>query len=142
MRPLPVTLIGFYQILRGIMYGLFGLSVLLFSHLAVKMISLAAEGSAMQRFLAAFGHMAGLFVLVTAAIHLIAGYGLLQMQNWARLLTVLFSAIGVVLLLPFLHAFWPLIFAFINGFSVIYLVLPTTKRLFQRQDKPSLRMAA
>jgi hypothetical protein len=142
MRPLPVTLIGFYQILRGVMYGLFGLSILLFSHLAVKLISLAAEGSAMQRFLAGFGHMAGIFVLIAAGLHFIAGYGLLQMQNWARLLTLLFSAIGVVLLLPFLHAFWPLVFAFINGFSIVYLVMPSTKRAFHGQEKPPLRMAA
>jgi len=142
MRPLPVTLIGWYQILRGVMYGIFGLSILLFSHLAVKMISLAAEGSAMQRLFASFGHMAGLFVLGTAALHFIAGFGLLQMQNWARLLTLIFSAIGVVLLLPFLHAFWPIVFAFINGFSVIYLVMPSTKRAFHGQDKPSLPMAA
>jgi len=142
MRPLPVTLIAFYQLLRGVMYGIFGLSILLFSHLAVKLISLAAEGSAMQRFLASFGHIAGIFVLVAALIQFIAGYGLLQMQNWARLLTLLFSAVGVVLLLPFLHAFWPMIFAFINGFSVIYLVMPSTKRAFHGEDKPSLRMAA
>jgi len=142
MRPLPVTLIGFYQILRGVLYGIFGLSILLFSHLAVKLISLAAEGSAMQRFLAGFGHFAAIVVLGAAALHVVAGYGLLQMQNWARLLTLLFSAIGIVLLLPFLHAFFPLVFAFINGFSIIYLVMPSTKRLFHGQDKPTLRMAA
>jgi len=142
MRPLPVTLIGYYQILRGVMYGIFGLAVLLFSHLAVKLISLAAEGSAMQRILAGFGHMAGIFVLVAAAIQFIAGYGLLQMQNWARMLTLLFSAVGVVLLLPFLHAFLPMVFAFINGFSIIYLVMPSTKRAFHGQDRPPMRMAA
>ena len=142
MRPLPVTLIGYYQMLRGVMYALFGLSILLFSQLAVKLISLAAEGSAMQRVLASFGHIAGLFILLTAALHFIAGYGLLQMQNWARLLTLLFSAIGIVFLLPFLHAFFPIIFAFINGFCIIYLALPSTKRAFQGQDKPPLRVAA
>jgi uncharacterized membrane protein (DUF2068 family) len=125
-----------------VMYALFGLSILLFSSLAVKLISLAAEGSALQRILASFGHIAGIFVLVAAALHLIAGYGLLQMQNWARLLTLVFSAIGIVLLLPFLHAFFPLVFGFINGFSIIYLVMPPTKRAFHGQDKPPLRMAA
>ncbi|HUB03270.1 MAG TPA: hypothetical protein VL983_11305 [Terriglobales bacterium] len=142
MRPLPVTLIGFYQILRGVLYGIFGLSILLLSSLAMKLMSLAAEGSAMQRVLSGFGHMAGIFVLVAAILHLIAGYGLLQMQNWARLLTLLFSAIGIVFLLPFLHAFLPMLFAFINGFCIIYLALPGTKRAFNGQDKPSVRMAA
>ncbi len=34
MRPVGVTLVGWYQILRGILSLLFGLSVLLFSSLA------------------------------------------------------------------------------------------------------------
>jgi len=143
MRPLPVTLIGYYQILRGLLSGLFGLSILLFGGLAAKLASLAAEGNAMQRFLSTSGHIAGLIVLVAAALHVVAGFGVLQMQNWGRWLTLLFSAGGLVILLPFLHAFFPMIFALINGATIIYLVLPPTKRAFSNQDgdRP-MRMAA
>jgi hypothetical protein len=141
MRPLVVTLIGFYQILRGVMYALFALSILAFGGLAAKLASLTAEGNAMQRFLSSFGHIAALIVLVAALFHFAAGYGLLQMQNWGRLLTLLFSAVGLVLLLPFLHAAVPLIFAAINALTIFYLVLPPVKREFHNQSK-SLRMAA
>jgi uncharacterized membrane protein (DUF2068 family) len=143
MRPLPVTLIGYYQVLRGLLSGLFGLSILLFGGLAAKLASFAAEGNAIQRLLSAFGHVAGLILLVAAALHVIAGFGVLQMQNWGRWLTLLFSAAGLAILLPFMHGFFPMLFALINAATIIYLVLPPTKRAFQGQDSNrSLRMAA
>jgi len=141
MRPLPVTLIGLYQILRGIIYGVVGLSILAFAGLAAKLASLAAEGNALQRILSSFGHIAGLIILVAAVLYIVAGYGVLQMQNWGRLLTLLFSAVGLVLLLPFLLAVLPMIFALINAATIIYLVLPSTKRAFGSQGK-QFRMAA
>ncbi|MGA9528349.1 MAG: hypothetical protein WBS24_09550 [Terriglobales bacterium] len=143
MRPLSVTLIGFYQILRGLISALFGLSILAFTGLAARLTSLAAEGNAIQRLLSSVGHLAGLVVLGAAVLHIAAGYGLLQMENWGRFLTLLLSAIGLVILLPFLHGALPMTFALINGASVIYLVLPSTKRAFQYHDRDKpLRMAA
>ncbi|MFZ0481307.1 MAG: hypothetical protein WAL71_19360 [Terriglobales bacterium] len=143
MRPLGVTLIGFYQILRGLISALFGLSILAFTGLATKLASLAAEGNAMQRLLSSFGHIAGLIILGAAVLHIAAGYGILQMENWGRFLTLLFSAVGLAILLPFLHGILPMAFALINGASVIYLVLPSTKRAFQYHDRDKpLRMAA
>jgi hypothetical protein len=143
MRPLPVTLIGYYQILRGLISGLFGLAILAFGGLAAKLASFAAEGNAMQRFLSSFGHIAGLIVLVAAALHIAAGFGVLEMQNWGRWLTLLFSACGLAILLPFLHGFFPMIFALINAAIIIYLVLPATKQAFRGQDNDRpMRMAA
>ena len=143
MRPLGVTLIGFYQILRGVLGVLFGLSILAFANLTAKLVSLAAEGNAAVRLLQGLGHMAGLAVIVFAVLHLIAGWGLLGMANWGRLLTLLFSAIGLVLLLPGLahgHIF-SLVFGLINGASIFYLAMPPIKRAFQTHGS-SLRAAA
>ena len=72
---------------------------------------------------------------MAAAFHIAAGYGVLAMENWGRLLTLLFSAAGLVILLPFLHGFLPMIFAVINAATIICLVLPPTKRAFHGQDK-------
>jgi len=143
MRPFPVTLIGYYQILRGLMSGLFGLSILAFAGLAAKLASYAAEGNALQRFLTGLGHIAGLIVLVGAVCHIAAGFGVLGMQNWGRLLTLLVSSVGLAILLPFLHSVFPMVFALINAAIIIYLVMPPTKRAFRGQgnDKP-MRMAA
>ena len=142
MRPLAVTLIGFYQILRGVIYFLVGLSVFGFRALAAKLAGFAAEGRALRLFLSGFGHLAGLIIIVAAIFVFAAGYGLLQMQNWGRLLTLLFSAVGLVLLLPLLRGFpLPTVFAAINAVVVFYLALPSVKRTFRGQDKP-LRMPA
>ncbi|MGB6387271.1 MAG: hypothetical protein WBD25_09360 [Terriglobales bacterium] len=143
MRPLGVTLVGFYQILRGVLGLLFGLSIMVFTGLAAKLASLAAEGNALENFLRSFGHIAGLVIIVFAIIHMLAGYGVLQMQNWGRLLTLLFSAIGLVLVLPgVLHAnIFALFFGVINAACIFYLAMPPIKRAFHAEGNP-MRMAA
>ena len=143
MRPLGVTLIGIYQILRGALGVLFGLSLMLFTGLAAKLASLAAEGNAAERILHSFGSLAGLCIMAFGLLHILAGFGLLKMQNWGRLLTLLFSAIGLVLLLPVLIASHglPLAFAAINAASIFYLARPPIKRAFHG-NRPALRAAA
>jgi len=143
MRPLGVTLVGIYQILRGVIGLLFGLSVLLFTGLAAKLASLAAEGNAVARLLYSFGHAVGLVIIVFAVVHMLAGYGVLQMQNWGRLLTILFSAIGLVLVLPGLaHAhIFSLLFGAINAACILYLAMPPIRRAFHAEGNP-MRMAA
>ena len=143
MRPLGVTLVGYYQILRGVIGLLFGLSVLLFTGLVTKVASVAAEGNAIERLLHGFGHAVGLIIIAFAVVHMVAGYGLLQMQNWGRLLTILFSAIGLVLVLNGLvHAhIFSVFFGVINAASIFYLAMPPTRRAFLAGET-SMRMAA
>jgi uncharacterized membrane protein (DUF2068 family) len=143
MRPLGITLIGIYQILRGAVGVLFGLSLLLFTSLAAKLASLAADGNAIGNYLHGLGRLAGLGIVVFAALHILAGFGLLKMENWSRLLTLLLSAIGLMILLPVMmvaHGL-PLIFGAINAASIFYLALPPIKRIFHRES-PALRAAA
>jgi len=143
MRPLGVTLVGFYQILRGVLSLLFGLCVLLFAGLTAKLASLAAEGNVVERLLRDFGHIAGLVIIVSAVVHMLAGYGVLQMQNWGRLLTLLFSAIGLALVLPgLIHGHIPsLFFGGIDAACLVYLIMPPIKRAFHAEGNP-MRMAA
>jgi len=143
MRPLGVTLLGIYQILRGAVGVLFALCLMLFAGLAVKLASLAAEGNAVERILHRLGSLAAVGVLIFGLFHVLAGFGLLKMQNWGRLLTLLFSAIGLVALLPLLliaHGL-PLIFGVINAIAIFYLALPPIKRAFHG-EKPVLKAAA
>lgn len=142
MRPLGVTLIGSYQILRGILGVLFGLLIMASAGLAAKLASLAAEGNAVERLLHSFGHMVGLLIIVFAVLHLAAGYGVLEMQSWGRWLTLLFSAIGLVVLLPGMtqmHIF-SLVFGLLNAASLFYLASPPMKRAFQAGGS-ALKMA-
>jgi len=116
---------------------------LLFTGLAAKLASVAAEGNAAGRFFGGFGHLASLVIILFAALHLVAGYGVLRMQNWGRLLILFFSAIGLFLLLPVLvvaHGI-PLVFGLINVASIFYLATPPIKRAFHASGNP-LKMAA
>lgn len=143
MRPVGITLVGIYQILRGGLGMLFALSIMLFTGLAAKLASIAAEGTAIERMLHGFGQWLGIGILLFGLIHVVAGVGLLKMQNWGRLLTLLLSAIGLVLLLPALlvsHGM-PLIFGAINAISIFYLAMPPIKRMFHA-ERPALRAAA
>jgi uncharacterized membrane protein (DUF2068 family) len=142
MRPLGVTLIGSYQILRGILGVLFGLAMLAFAGLAAKLASLAAEGSALERRLSGLGHVIGLGIIVFAVLELAAGYGVLQMHNWGRFLTLLFSAIGLVLLLPGMtqRDIFSLVFGLLNAATLFYLASPPMKRAFQAGGS-ALKMA-
>jgi uncharacterized membrane protein (DUF2068 family) len=144
MRPLGVTLVGFYQILRGVIGLLFGFSVLLFTGLVAKVTSMAAEGNAIERLLHGFGHVVGIVILAFAVVHMIAGYGVLQMQNWGRLLTLLFSAIGLMLVLPGItHAHIFSLFAgAIDAVCIFYLAMPPVRRAFQAAEGNPMRMAA
>ncbi len=143
MRPLGVTLVGYYQVLRGVLDLLFGLCILAFAGLTAKLASLAAEGNAVENILRSLGHLAGLIIILFALVHMIAGYGVLQMQNWGRLLTLLFSAIGLVLVLPgVMHAnIFALFFGAINAACIFYLAMPPIKRAFHAGGNP-VRLAA
>jgi hypothetical protein len=143
MRPLPVSLIGIYQVLRGVLGVLFALGMLLSTGLARKLASLAGEGNFVERLLGGLGHLLGIGVLLFALAHILAGFGLLKMQNWARLLTLFLSALGLVgalgaLVHPNTLA---LISGIINAASLFYLAMPPTKRAFYA-ERTALRAAA
>jgi p-aminobenzoyl-glutamate transporter AbgT len=143
MRPLAVSLIGIYQILRGILGMLFALGILLFTGLAAKLASLASEGNFVERMLGGLGHMLGYAVLLFALAHLLAGFGLFKMGNWARLLTLFLCALGLVGAVAALGRPnpWILVSGIINAVSLFYLALPPVKRAFHAQ-RTAMRAAA
>jgi uncharacterized membrane protein (DUF2068 family) len=143
MRPFGVTLVGFYQILRGVIGLCFGFSILLFTGLIARLTPLAVEGGAIERSMHSLGHAAGVIVIVFGLIHMLAGYGILQMENWGRLLTLLFSAIGLMVLLPgAVHGnVFALFFAALNAICIFYLAMPPIKRAFHAEGN-RMQMAA
>jgi len=109
----------------------------LFTGLAAKLASVAAEGNAVGRVVHGLGHATGLVIIGFAIVHVLAGYGVLQMQNWGRLLTILFSAIGggtgagssrmVHANVSFLA------FGLINAACILYLSMPPIRRAFRAE---------
>jgi hypothetical protein len=142
MRPRGVTLVAFYQTLRGLIGLVFGLFILFYKGPANQFVSRASEGNAVERFVGTFGHAAGVVIIVFALVHIVAGYGVFRVLNWGRLLTLLFSAIELVLVLPgATHAnLFSLCFGVLNALSIFYLAMPAVRRSF-RAESNQLRMA-
>jgi p-aminobenzoyl-glutamate transporter AbgT len=142
MRPIAVSLIGLYQILRGILGVLFALGILLFTGPAAKLASYASEGNFVERMLGGLGHLLGFGVLLFALAHLLAGFGLLKMGNWARLLTLFLSALGLVGAVGALGrpSPWVLVSGIISAASLFYLAMPPIKRAFHA-ERNTLRTA-
>ena len=134
MRPLGVTLSAYFQFIRAGLFTLLALGLLFVGGMASRLASLAAEGNGVQRFLSGFGHFLFVAFLIYALIMAVLGVGLLLGQNWARLVTVVFSGFGVMTLLPRLLHHHPLstIFALLNLGVLIYLLLPQTRAYFER----------
>lgn len=143
MRPVGVTLSAYFQFVRAVLLAVWGIGIMFVSGLASRFVSLAAEGSAAQRFLAGFGHFLFVAFLLYALITAILGVGLLLLQNWARLLTIVLSALGVLTLLPRLIHHHPIssLFALLNLAVLIYLLLPQTRAHFNRKPTTETRPA-
>jgi hypothetical protein len=138
MRPFGVTLVSLYQFLRAFVGLIFGGFVLFFDGPSNKLVSVAAAGNPVERFVGHFAHSAGIIIVAVALIHLAAGYGLRQMRSWGRMLTVLFSAIELALVLPTaIQMNWfSLCFGTLNALCILYLAMPPTRRAFASQQQP------
>ena len=138
MRPLGVTLSACFQFFRGALVGLLGLGALLVGGLASRFASLAAEGNRLQQLLSGFGHLLGLALLIYAFVLILLGVGLLLRQNWARVLTIIFSGFVVLLHLPglILHRPLPVLLVLLNLVVLVYLLLPEASSYFQNRQLP------
>ncbi len=138
MRPFGVTLICLYQMIRGAIGLVFGLFVLVYQGPANKLAAVSADGNAIERFIGRIGHPAGLVFIVFAVVHLLAAYGLWRMQNWGRLVTILLSAVELVLVLPGFAQVnvFALSFGVINAACIFYLSIPPIGRAFRSRSNP------
>ena len=143
MRPLGVSLVGFYQVLRGLVGLVFGFFVVLFDGPANKLVSVAALGNGAERLVGHFGHGGGLPIIVFALVHLLAAYAILQMRNWGRYLTLLFCAIELVLVLPdAIHTnVFALLVGGLNGLCIFYLAMPPVGRAFRAGHSGTNRLS-
>ncbi|MGB7025060.1 MAG: DUF2127 domain-containing protein, partial [Candidatus Acidiferrales bacterium] len=102
--------------------------------------AMAGRGGNMGGPLAAMGAFAGIACLILAVLCLVNGIGLLKLLGWARLLTIVLTAIGIVFevlgivrALPGMHVgfiVWDLILIAIDAWILIYLFKPHVKAAF------------
>ena len=138
MRPLGVTLCAYFQFVRAALTAALALGVLFVGGLASRLASLAEEGNSIQNFLSGFGRFLAVALLVYAAIILVLGIGLLLAQAWARTVTIIFSALGFLILLPRLFHHHPIsgLFALCNLAVLLYLLLPQARAYFEGTSAP------
>jgi len=143
MRPVGVTLSAYFQFVRAALMAALALGVLLVGGLASKLAAMAAEGNSIERILSGFGHFISAVLLVYAGIILILGIGLLMGLHWARALTIVFSALGFLTLLPRMihHHPFSILFALLNLAVMIYMLLPQTRDYFQRKSAIEVKQA-
>jgi len=139
-RPTGVTVIAVLDFVGA------GLVVLLAcgAFLGGAMIStMAVQHPRMGMLMGAGAAIAGIFLLGFAALGVVTGVGLLKLQNWARILTIVLTAIGLLgsvmgVVNPFtrMHMF-PFFFmtrevlsAAIEVWILVYLFRPNVKQAF------------
>jgi Predicted membrane protein (DUF2127) len=141
MRPLGVTLSAYFQFVRAALMATLAFGVLFVGSLASRLAALAAEGNSLQRILSGFGHFVSMLLLIYACITLALGIGLLLEQRWARSLTILFSLLGFLTLLPRVihHHPFSVLLALLNLAVFIYLLLPQTRAYFDRKHAAAIK---
>jgi predicted membrane protein DUF2127 len=143
MRPLGVTLSACFEFLRAALLLLIALGILFVGGMASRLASLGEEGSTPQRFLSGLGHFLAVAFLLYALLVAILGVGLLMGQNWARILTIVFSAFGALTSLPRLLHHHPLsvLSVALNLAVLIYLLMPEARAYFEGKN-PSVASPA
>lgn len=109
--------------------------------IATMMSQQSQAGGGFATLMGALGAGVGIFFLIWGAIEVLIGIGLLKLKNWARIVAIVFAAIGACFqvfgLLGSLAHFNPVSFIFtliILGIQVLiiwYLLKPEVKAAFQ-----------
>ena len=133
MRPLGVSAIAVLTWLRGAMYALGGLALIGIVHLSTRLIAAAATDTFLENLIARLGKALGIGALLVAVLYVVVGFGLWELKNWARMLTLFFVAlwflVGLIGLVRHPTS-WYVVRAVVDLVILAYLMLPNVKRLF------------
>jgi hypothetical protein len=136
-RPTGVTILA--------VLGYIGAGLLVFAALGTftmggVLLSRMGGGGAMGMLGGAAVAFVGVVFLIIAVLYVVLATGLLKLQNWARILTIvfvglglLFQALGLLGALFHFHPFifiWRAIFAAIDVWILVYLLKPHVKQAF------------
>jgi hypothetical protein len=133
MRPLGVTLIAILTWLRAALYALGGLMLIVVGHLSARLVATVASDPFFESLLSRVGKALGFGALIVALVYIVVGFGLWQLKNWARALTLILVTIWLLFgLLGLLRhpTAWYMIRVLVDAAILVYLMLPDVKRLF------------
>ena len=86
-RPLGITLLALVMVVAGIAFGLAGVEFFVMGTRGA--ISAGVESKALAAALAGLGAAAGVIFLLFGVVHVVLAVGLIQLQDLARILSVL-----------------------------------------------------
>lgn len=152
-RPTGVTVIAILDFLGAGLCILGGLGMMLGGGFIATLINQQGgqAGAGAAGILAGIGVMVGVFCLIIAAVEIILAVGLLKLKEWARIVTIVLTAIfGALGLLGLLGSFIHFsLFATviricvlaIQAFIIMYLLKPEVKAAFQPRPMASAASA-
>lgn len=137
-RPTGVTILAVLSFICSAFLILGALGMLLMG--TVGLAAMSGKGAAMGGPLAMLGAFAGVVFLVLAALYIACGVGLLKLANWARMLTIVLVALGLLFaamgafkaMMPLMIGalIWQLIVIAIDVWILMYLFKPHVKQAF------------
>ena len=140
-KPVGVIVIAVLDFLGTVILGCFGLLAFVGMSFLAPRISEATNGQLPPAVIAGLGIFLGLFCFFFAAIAGVLGYGMLSLKEWARIVQMVFAAIGLAfgalgLLGAMLHfQLFGLVLVgirlAINAAIIWYLLQPDVKAAFQ-----------
>ena len=138
-RPTGVTILAVLSFLGAGLYLLAAVGLFLLGSSA-GLAAMAGRGGGMGGPLAAMGAFAGIACLILAVLCLVNGIGLLKLRGWARMLTILLVALGIIFavlgivraMAPMMMGLivWDLILIAIDAWILMYLFKPHVKVAF------------
>ncbi len=136
-RPTGVTILA---VLAFIFAGLAVLGALAFFVGGSLLSSMTGSSGGMGGLLAGLGAIAGVIILIIAALYAVVGFGLWKLQNWGRILCLILvalgllsSVLGLVKSLTPLHfglLIWQLVWVAVDVWIITYLLRPHVKQAF------------
>jgi hypothetical protein len=142
-RPAGVTVLAILQFIGAAFFLLMAIGMLIGGSFVGAIIGAASGGN--QASAAGLGMLVGVVggiaCLIFAALYVLMGWGMWTLKNWARMITLVFAAIGAVMqafgvlgsLLHFhiLAMLWSGIILAINALIVWCLLQPNVKAAFE-----------
>ncbi len=146
-RPTGVTVIAILCFVGAVLCVLGGIGLIAGGgFLASYMNQQSQSGAGAAGLIAGLGAAIGVVIIVFGAVYVLVGWGLWTLKEWARIVTIVLSAIGAVFQLPgllraLLHfsiggLVWTAFWLAVDIVIIWYLLTPQVRAAFQQAGQP------
>jgi hypothetical protein len=141
-RPAGAIIIGIVDFLFAAFFACLGLLFFAGGTLIQRFLSSAGTmpGNVGPDVFAKIGAVAGIMILLWAAFCALVGWGMIAVKNWARIISIILAALGVLLSIPgLLNAFrggpivMTVIFLAYYVWVIWYLLMPGVAQAFTQR---------